>query len=86
MKIIIVGKRDGQRQVRWLAFVTLAIVLWFLVGLGSAGVYFLICGHWSHFAVLYGGSMGIGVAALRLCIGLGSPLEKLHELPSKNKT
>lgn len=85
MRIVIVGKRGAKRQVRWLAFLTLAITLWLLVGIGSGGVYFLLCGRWSHFAVLYGGFMGMGVVVFGLYSGLTSPLEKLHELPSKKK-
>jgi hypothetical protein len=83
MKIVIVGKRDAKRQVRWLAFLTLAVILWLLVGLGSGAVYFLLCGRWSHSAVLYGGYMGVGIVLLGLYSGLTSPLEKLTELPSK---
>jgi hypothetical protein len=85
MRIVIVGKRGAKRQVRWLAFLTLAITLWLLAGLGSGGVYFLLCGRWSYFAVLYGGFMGIGVVVLGLYCGLTSPLEKLDELPSKKE-
>ena len=82
----IVGRRDAKRQVRWLAFFTLGITLWLLVGLGSGVVYFLLCGRWSHFAVLYGGLMGMGMVVFGLYSGLTSPLDKLHELPSRNKT
>jgi hypothetical protein len=85
MNIIIVGRRAEKRQVRWLAFLTLGIMLFLIVGFGSAGVYFLLCGRWSHFAVLYGGLMGMGVVVFGLYSGLTSPLEKLPELPSSEK-
>ena len=69
MRIVIVGRRGEKRQIRWLAFPTLAITLWLLVGLGSGSVYFLLCGRWSYVAALYGGSMGLAfiVVSLRLC-------------------
>ncbi|HUW19771.1 MAG TPA: hypothetical protein VMW16_10765 [Sedimentisphaerales bacterium] len=83
MNIIIVGRKGERRRVRWLAFLTLAITLLFLVGLGSGAIYFLLCGRWSHSAVLCGGSMGMGMFGLYS--GLASPLEKLREPPSRHK-
>jgi hypothetical protein len=85
MRIVIVGRKGERLQVRWLAFLTLAITLFFLVGLGSGGIYFLLCGRWSHFAVLYGGFMGMGMVVFGLYSGLTSPLEKLRELPSRKQ-
>lgn len=86
MRIVIVGRRGEKRQVGWLAFLALGVTLWLLVGLGSGGVYFLLCGRWSHVAVLYGGFMGLGVVLLGLYRGLTSPLDKLHEFPAKKNT
>jgi len=85
MNIIIVGRRAEKRQVRWLAFLTLAITLFFFVGLCSGATYFLLCGRWSHAAVLAGGLVGISVVVVGLYSGLTSPLEKLRELPPRRK-
>lgn len=86
MNIIIVGKSCGKRKIRWVSFLTLGLVISLIVGLGSGGVFFLLCGRWSHGAVIYGVIMGMGLVATGLYKGLTTPLERLHELPSKQKT
>jgi len=86
MQIIIVGRRGQKRQIRWLAFLTLAITAGLIAGLSSGGVYFLLCGLWSFKAVIFGGFMGVGMVTWGLYRGYTSPLERLSELPSKEKT
>ena len=80
MAIIIVGRKGNQRLIQWFNFFAMGIVLGMVVGLSSGGVYYLLCGQWSHKAVLQGIIIGIGGVVFSLITGLCTSIDKLKEL------
>ncbi len=80
MNIVIVGKKNGKRSIRWLNFFLLGWVLGMVIGLGGGGVYYLLCGRWSHAAVIQGIVIGVLLVSGCLASGLREPLDKLQEL------
>jgi hypothetical protein len=48
--------------------------------LGSGGVYYLLCGRWSHAAVIQGIVVGVLLVSGNLVSGLRTPVDKLQEL------
>jgi len=80
MSIIIVGRKGNQRQVQWFNFFAMVFVLGMMTGLVSGGVYYLLCGIWSHTAVLLGIIIGVGILSAGLITGLRIPIDKLQEL------
>jgi len=80
MNIVIVGKKNGKRSIQWLNFFLLGWVLAMVIGLGSGGVYYLLCGRWSHAAVIQGIVVGVLLVSGNLASGLRTPVDKLRQL------
>ena len=80
MKVVIVGRKDGARTIRWWALLSLSTVLALIVGAGMGFGYRLLAGQWNHLPVLLGIAMGISVAGIGLLNGLRSPLDELTPL------
>ena len=80
MKVVIVGKRNGKRQIQWLNFFLLSFVLGIIGGLFSGCIYYLLCRQWSHAAVISGVAIMVGVMLFGLIKSLGTPIDKLHQL------
>ena len=84
--IIIVGRRDGKRVIRWPAVITLGITISLIMGLGASGVYYLLSGRWSPVVILYIGLMGIGGVAVGVYDGLKTAPEELTELKASESS
>ena len=84
--IIIVGRRDGKRVIRWPAVITLGITISLITGLGASGVYYLLSGRWSPIVILYAGLMGIGGVAVGVYDGLKTAPEELTELKASESS
>ena len=80
MSAIIVGKKNGKRQVQWLNFLLLGSVLGIAGGIVSGCIYYLLCRRWSHTSAIYGIAIMIGMVSLTLINGLRTPIDKLPEL------
>jgi len=78
--IVLVGKRNGKRVVKWTNLIVLSYVLSMTVGLGSGAVYYFLAGQWRHFPVLYGIGVGLGVIGFGLISGLKTPIANLRSL------
>ena len=77
MNVVIVGKRDGKRVIRWPQLMGLSVVLAAVFGLGVGFVYSLLVGQWEPWPVLFGIGMGVSLTGAGLLNGLRCPLEKL---------
>ena len=80
MSVVIVGKNNGIRVVRWPQYFCLSFTLSMIMGLGTGCVFYLLAGRWDHPAVFWGIATGLGIIGLGLYSGLRSPLEKLESL------
>ncbi len=80
MRIVLVGKRDGNRVVRWWNLLGLCVVLSILLGAGMGGFDYLLAGQGSHVPVLLGIGMGALLSSLGLLSGLICPLDQLQTL------
>ena len=80
MNVIIVGRREGQRVIRWPQFFALGLGLALVLGVGMGFVYSLLAGQWTTFPVLFGIVIGVTMAGLGLMTGLQCPIEKLKPL------
>jgi purine-cytosine permease-like protein len=80
MNIIMVGKKNGKRRIQWLNFFFLGTMLGMVIGLGGGGVYYLLCGRWSHAAVIQGIVVGVLLVSGCLASGLRTPVDKLRQL------
>lgn len=83
----LVGKKDGKRYIDWLSIMLLAAAIWFVMSLGSAGVYFLLCRRWifssesgAVFHIFFLSIMSFTFVAGMIYRGLKAPLEKLTEI------
>jgi hypothetical protein len=80
MSVIIVGRLNGRRHVRWATALLLGCALGILGAAAAAAVYFLLCGAFSPLAALIGFwgpfiTVGVGIQnALR------TPVERLSPL------
>ena len=80
MAIIIVGRKDNERQIQWLNFFAMAPVLGMVSGLSCGGLYYLLCGLWSHWSVLLGFITGVGLVLVNIIFALRMPIDKLKEI------
>ena len=80
MNVVIVGKRNGKRLIRWSQFLGLTGALALAIGVGIGFVYSLLAGQWRAFPVLFGILGAIIVSGTGLLNGLKCPLEKLTPL------
>jgi len=80
MKIVIVGKRNGERKIQWLNFFLLSFVLGIIGGLGGGGIYYLLCRRWSNIVVMYVAAIMVGMNFFGLLKSLGTPIDKLRQL------
>ena len=80
MRIVLVGRKDGERVIRWMSFLGLGMCLCLVMGVGVGGVFYLLSGRWSHGAVIYGIAMGVGVMMIGLIRGLVVSVDELEEL------
>jgi ABC-type uncharacterized transport system permease subunit len=80
MKVVIVGKRNGKREIQWLNFFLLAFALGIIGGLLSGCIYYLLCQRWSHEAVISGVAIMVGMMFFGLIKSLGTPIDKLRQL------
>jgi hypothetical protein len=77
MRIVLVGRKNGKAVIRWPQYLSLSLVLSFVIGAGVGSVFYMLSGHWSHGATLCGIIIGIGITGLGLINGLRTPTEKL---------
>lgn len=80
MNIVIVGKKNGKRQIQWLNFFLLTFVLGIIGGLVSGCIYYLFCRRWSHTTVISVFAMMVAMMLFGLIKSLGTPIDKLHQL------
>ena len=80
MKVVIVGKRNGKRQIQWLNFFLLSFALGIIGGLLSGYTYYLLSRRWSHVAVASGIAMMVGIMLFGLVKSLSTPIDKLRQL------
>jgi hypothetical protein len=80
MRIVIVGKRNGERKIVWLNFFLLTFVLGIIGGLVGGGIYYLLCGQWSHTAVISVAAITAGMMFFGLIKSLSTPIDKLRQL------
>jgi hypothetical protein len=80
MKIVLVGKRDGKRVVRWRNLLGLSAVLSMLLGSAMGGFYYLLAGQGSHLPVFLGIGMGVALSSFGVLSGLICPLDQLQAL------
>lgn len=80
MSIVMVGKKNGKRQIQWLNFLLLGFVLGITGGIATGCIYYLLCRRWSHASVIYGLAIMVGVVSLAVINGLRTPIDKLKEL------
>jgi hypothetical protein len=80
MKVVIVGNKNGKRQIQWLNFFLLTFGLGIIGGLLSGCTYYLLSGRWSHVAVMSGIAIMVGMILFGLVKSLSTPIEKLRQL------
>lgn len=80
MRVVIVGQKNGKPVIRWPQYLGLSLTLSLVVGIGIGTVFFLLAGHWSHAATLYGVVVGAGIVGLGLINGLRTSPGKLSPL------
>ena len=80
MNIVIVGNKNGKRQIQWLNFFLLTFGLGIIGGLLSGCIYYLLSRQWSHVAVMSGIVMMVGMMLVGLVKSLGTPIDKLRRL------
>ncbi len=80
MNIVIVGKKNGKRQIQWISFFLLTSVLGIIGGLVSGCIYYLLCRRWSHTAVIGVFAMMVAMMLFGLIKSLGTPIDKLRQL------
>lgn len=80
MKVVIVGKRNGKRQIQWLNFFLLSFALGIIGGLLSGCTYYLLSRRWSIVAIISGIVVMVGMMLFGLVKSLGTPIDKLHQL------
>lgn len=80
MNVVIVGKRNGKRIIRWSRLLGLTGVLALALGAGIGFGYSLLAGQWSALPVLFGILGAIIASGTGLLNGLKCPLEKLTPL------
>jgi len=80
MRIVLVGRKEGKRVVRWANYFALGLCLSLVLGMGMGAVFRLLSGRWSHGTALYGIAIGVGMMALQLIRGLTTPVDDLATL------
>ncbi len=80
MRIVIVGKKDDKRIVRWSRVVPLALSLSFLLGCGTGFIYQMLSGQWDVRSTVLGAIMGIVVVGAGLINSLKTPVAKLSDI------
>ena len=88
--IALVVKKDGKRFIYWPRIIMIAVVLWLLVSLGGAGVYYLLCQRWiisssPMLHIFYCTVISLSFVIFILRDGLKTPLEELVEVKAKSK-
>jgi hypothetical protein len=77
MWIVIVGKKDETRIIRWSRVAGLALGLSLILGFLTGYVYRLLSGEWDPLPCLLGVSGGIVVVGVGLVNALNTPMNRL---------
>jgi hypothetical protein len=80
MKIVMVGKKNGKRNIRWTRFLGLTTALASAIGLWTGFLYWLVVGEWKVLPVLLGVWGAIIMSGTVLAGELKYPLAKLPPL------
>ena len=80
MRIVLVGRKENRRAIKWAHYFVVGFCLCLVLGTGIGCVFRLLSGQWNHGAVFYGIALGLGVMAIALRKGLATPIDELPPL------
>ncbi|MCK5272486.1 MAG: hypothetical protein KAJ52_07905 [Sedimentisphaerales bacterium] len=88
--VVMVGRKDGRRVINWPGILRVTVVIWMIISLSGAGMYYLLCQCWIYSSSPWFHIFDCTVISLLFVIfllreGLKTPLDELVEVKAQSK-